>query len=47
MEETPGGQRRELLKPLHDYRLAIADAEAPDKDIETIYDERGIKAGVL
>ena len=45
LEETPGGQSRELLRPLHNHHLAVVDADEPDEDIETIYNEVGIEVG--
>lgn len=47
MEETPGRHCCELLQALHDRHLAIADTDAPNEDIETRGDERGIKGGEL
>ena len=47
MEETPGRHRCELLQPLYDHHLAVADVDPPNEDVETIHDEGGIEVGKL
>ena len=42
-EETTGRHRRELLKPLQNEHLVIADVDATDEDAETIYNEGRVK----
>ena len=38
-EETPGGDRRELLQSFYSKDLVIDDMDATDEDVETIYYE--------
>ena len=38
-EETSGGRYRELPKPLRNHRLAIADTNTPNEDVETIQND--------
>lgn len=42
-EETPGGHPRKLLRPLDSGHFVVAEADASDKDIETIRNEGGVE----
>ena len=44
-EKALDGHCRKPSRPLHDPQLAIAAAETPNKNVETIHDENGFKAG--
>ena len=46
-EETSGGHRREVLEPLDNRYLAVADVDATDEDAETVYDEGGVEVAKL
>lgn len=46
-EETRCGNYRELLQIRHNHHLAIIESDCPDKDVEAIHDEGGVKAGKL
>ena len=46
-EEATGGYLGEWLQPLHNHYLSIVDADATDENVETIYNNIGVKVAEL
>ena len=45
--EKPGGECGKFLQPVINHHLAATETDAPEEDIETIYDEVGVGVGEL